>query len=557
MKILSFAWDTVTSISRRDYETLKLILSKDLIYPILSFDSRGYVLKIPIPCITDEGFYRLHGLYFDQDERSIPSIWKLFKASLYHAAFHAAYSNFKIYSDWARGKDLKTAIFSVSLVEDLQATMRGIKSWPGLKGDITYANYVSSQRLDYSRIEDESLRIACNILLGVWGIGVRAKNANYNELKASISSIRSMIEKSIAAKKEDREKMLIHAADIIYSEVKKGGLLREIPFFPYTEEHGRCEIFDSRLIANSIEINMVYPDFMVKQNEFDKVSIQEATEFFQYMRDSEERRKKIRQRYDDIIATTKLESLEFPAEDYAEFLRVRSSLAGPIKNIRDQLRLVKNVLDETYGHESGQVDTQAAMQVIASGNIRTDVFMRDEPIQKNEAWAILIDASKSTSSFSNEFKGIATCLAEVSNELIPVSDQWAIFSFNNSFQIIKDFSEEYSIESKARIGGIEQRNKTLLPDAMIVAYKALLSKPVDNRIMIVASDGYPAGYNGIDEKLVECVKKISSSGTLLMGIGIDSNAIKDYFNVNCVIGEPYQMMKSFVKSYLELSSSFN
>jgi hypothetical protein len=43
---------------------------------------------------------------------------------------------------------------------------------------------------------------------------------------------------------------------------------------------------------------------------------------------------------------------------------------------------------------------------------------------------------------------------------------------------------------------------------------------------------------------------------MLMGVGIDSHAIEEYFTVNCVVSSPFQMMKSFVKSYLELSSLF-
>ena len=196
------------------------------------------------------------------------------------------------------------------------------------------------------------------------------------------------------------------------------------------------------------------------------------------------------------------------------------------------------------------------MQVVASGEMRSDVFLRDEPIHKNEAWAILLDASKSTSGFSHEVRGISTCLAEVVKDLIPVQSQWGIFSFNNSIQIIKDFDEGYTSETKARIGGIQQRNVTLLPDAIKVAQSALSQQPVDTKVLVVASDGVPTGYNGIEDELVSTVKAVSNSGTFLMGLGIDSRAIEEYFTVNCVVSTPAQMMKSFVKSYLELSSLF-
>ena len=76
------------------------------------------------------------------------------------------------------------------------------------------------------------------------------------------------------------------------------------------------------------------------------------------------------------------------------------------------------------------------------------------------------------------------------------------------------------------------------------------------KIMVVVSDGYPSGYDGIEKKLISTIKEVSKSGILLMGIGVDSNAIKQYFAVNCVLSTPYELMKTFVKSYFELSYLF-
>ncbi|MEM0075594.1 MAG: VWA domain-containing protein [Conexivisphaerales archaeon] len=238
------------------------------------------------------------------------------------------------------------------------------------------------------------------------------------------------------------------------------------------------------------------------------------------------------------------------------FLRVRANLSGSIRNIRDQLRLVKNVLDETTGYESGQVDTQLAMQVIAGGTKRNDVFTREEVNYRSESWAILIDASKSISPFAQTAREVAVALAEVAKDLFPAYSNWGLYSFNSSFQVLKDFDEHYTIDAKARIGGIVQRNATLLPDALAVSYKLLASTPTEIKVMVVASDGNPTGYPGIEQAMVNTIKAISRSGILLMGVGIDSREIQNYFTVNCVVDSPYQMMKSFVKSYLQLSSMF-
>jgi hypothetical protein len=562
LNLLDYSWGLVTSIGQRDYESLKLLLEPDLTSPALTSDRKGMVLKIPIPKIGEKGFYTLHGLYFDQDEHSFSALWRLFRASLYHASLHAAYSDFKRYGSWARGKDLSATTFVVSLMEDFRITKKAASAWPGILSDLAFGNYISGLRAgDVERLSDPE-RFATKLLLNLWGVGSHAKGdeTEDSEVRDSAAAIRSAVDEGVANGKEFGDRFF-KAAEGAYSRLSSLGRLREIPYFPYTESHRESTIFENQVVeiedAKTLEQSALSTlGLSLASLNSDGTALDEAKEFLQSMKDSEAKLARVKEEYEQLISTTRLESVEFPKGDYAGYLRVRASLSGPIKNIRDQLRQVKNALDETAGHESGQIDTQAAIQVVASGNLRTDVFVREEPMAKSEAWAFLIDASKSTSSFSHEVKGIGTCLAEVAHELMPVQGSWAMYAFNNSLQVIKHFEENFGNESKARLGGIQQRNVTLLPDALTVANRALSAKPVDTRILVVASDGYPTGYRGIEDALVDSIKQVSKSGTLLMGLGIDSHALEEYFTVNCVVNSPYQMMKSFVRSYLELSSMF-
>jgi hypothetical protein len=562
LNLLDYSWGLVTSIGQRDYESLKLLLEPDLTSPVLASDRKGMVLKIPIPKLGDKGFYKLQGMYFDQDERSFAGLWRLFRASLYHASLHAAYSDFTQYAAWAKGKDLASMTFIVSLIEDFRITMKAATAWPGILSDLAYANYISALRVKEIERLSEPERFATKLLLSLWGVGSHAKGEEKedSEVRDAAAGIRSAVDEGVTSGREFREGFF-KAAESAYTSLTDRGRLREVPYFPHTEAHKDSTIFENQVVevedAKTIEQSALSTlGLSLASLNSDETALDEAKEFLQSMKDSEAKLSRLKEEYDQLISSTKLESVEFPKGDYAGYLRVRASLSGPIKNIRDQLRQVKNALDETQGHESGQIDTQAAIQVVASGNLRTDVFVREEPVAKSEAWAFLIDASKSTSSFAHEVKGIGTCLAEVAHELMPVQGSWAMYSFNNSLQIIKDFNETFGNENKARLGGIEQRNITLLPDALTVANRALSAKPVDTRILVVASDGYPTGYSGIEDALVTSIKQVSKSGTLLMGLGIDSHAVEDYFTVNCVVSSPYQMMKSFVKSYLELSSMF-
>lgn len=559
MNILDYSWSLVTSVGKRDYDTFRLILDKNLSTPALTADKAGMVLKLPVPRMDEKGFYNLQGLYFDADEHAWSSLWKLYRASLYHGALHAAYSDFRQYAAWAKDKDLKTATFIVSLLEDYRITKKAADEWPGIIPDIAYANYLSGLRIKNVDSIVGPERAATKILLELWGVnhGLRGDEEEDREVRRLASMARSAVDASVKGS-SGYSKELYEAADAIYGRLAKGSRLREVPAFPHTEAHGESSIFEGQVVETedprTLEMSALAAVGLGEQ--LAPQDDMEARDVFNALKSSDSKLRRIQDKYEKYVSGTRLNGIEYPSGDYANFMRIRSTLSGPIRNIRDQLRQVKNVLDETGGHESGQVDTQAAMQVVASGEMRSDVFLREEPIHKNEAWAILLDASKSTSAFSHEVRGISTCLAEVVKDLIPVQNQWAMFSFNNSLQIIKDFEEGYTSETKARIGGIQQRNITLLPDAIKVAQNVLAQQAVDTKVLVVASDGYPTGYSGIEEALVSTVKSVSNSGTFLMGLGIDSHAIEDYFTVNCVVSSPAQMMKSFVKSYLELSSLF-
>ncbi|MDG6940296.1 MAG: VWA domain-containing protein [Nitrososphaerota archaeon] len=563
MKVHEFIWDTVTSIAQKDYQQLRVLPDEDLLYPVLSKDGAGYVVKVPLPKLVKGEFYQLHGLYFDNDDQSVEHMWRVFKASLYHAALHAAYSDFARYAPWAKGKEPKTATFCVSLVEDYKVTFNAVKSWPGVVGDLAYANYVSSMRMgNIEEMTDPAQRYATKLLLTLWGFRRSDEPSEEDtEIDLLAARVASLVRESIRADPSAADRPLWDAAQAVYGSVTRLGALREVPFLAHMESHGPSRAFDSRLMDDpgaEARLKSVYDALgaATPTPEEEQASVNESREFFEMLADTREKASRVTGRLEDLMSLTRLQGVEFPKGDYGTFLRVRASLSGPIRNIRDQLRLAKNVADETAGHESGQVDMQMAMQVVASGNVRNDIFTREESVYKNESWAILIDASKSISPAAQTAAEVATCLSEVAKDLIPDKKQWGLYSFNNTFQVLKDFEEDYNVDTKARIGGIVQRNATLLPDALSMCHRLLASKPTDVKIMVVVSDGHPTGYSGIESQLVSTIKNITKTGVLLMGIGVDSRTIQDYFTVNCVVDSPYQMMKSFVKSYLQLSSMF-
>ncbi len=455
------------------------------------------------------------------------------------------------------------------MVEDVHIVTEARSKWAGVLPDLAYASYLSALRLaDPDEIDNSPLRMATKLLLSSAGVyrssGERLSREEDAEVAGIDERVRINVEEYVRDKSPEKKALLAKAAHEIYSAVSARGQLSETPSFPFTEAHGPCDLFDGKILEHDqgrgdslLRSALARVGLSEDPTPTDSIFLSEAQEVLTGTETSNVGTAKIRAYYEGLIAPTRLDGIEFPLGDYGSFMRVRSELAGPIKNVRDQLMMVKNVLDDVAGHDAGaQLDTQAVMQVMATQSDRTDVFEQLQPMYKDEAWVILIDASKSISTFAQETRGIATCLAEVATKLMRQRTQWAMLAFNNSIHVIKDFSENYGITTKARIGGLTQRSTTLLPDALQVAHKALGTREAGVRILVVVSDGYPSGYNDIDKKLISVIKGFGKSDIYLMGIGVDSGAIKQYFPVNCVLSTPYEMMKTFAKSYLELAYSF-
>jgi nitric oxide reductase activation protein len=198
---------------------------------------------------------------------------------------------------------------------------------------------------------------------------------------------------------------------------------------------------------------------------------------------------------------------------------------------------------------------QEAIQVIASKSQRTDVFVRDELQSREDAWAILIDSSHSLEFFTGEVRGIALCLSEVARDLFANQNAWGEFAFNDKFYIIKDFSENYTNRIRARVGGLEYGGMSYISDALLLASDALKRRTEEIKLLVVVSDFFPSGYVDAEERLTQCVKKIEKSGMGAIGIGVRSGAVKNYFRINCVVNNPYELMKKFVEAFFEFSST--
>lgn len=552
---------------------------------MLRKDENLHVIYLPEPRRVSNEQVLYQGMSLNTGNREhLNLLWSLFKASVLHLSVHAATSDFEIYRDWAKDKDLRLAAYVASVLEDagVRAYLRAF--WPSYIPDIATANAISRLKMKpTSLILEDSVRVMASVLSGfnLGEVKGAVSGKMREDVKQSVALLRGvenltyrkcLLEREEMKKGGERsgrvEKLLnrkrVDSADELYRGLSRYGLPSEVPSLPYTDAYGKNTVFDEKLIPTLEETEREMKTAMAafgcaKSDQTRNASNQvskgdEASDVFSMWQSSESAREKILRRYREIGAETHFRSVEFPEEDYNEYLRLRGDMAGPVRRILNKLKLVHNVDTEDFRREQGLLDLQAAIQVVASQSQRSDIFTLDEMQSREEAWAILVDASESLRTFRGHVEGILLSLAEVANDMILDQGAWGIYAFDDKFFVVKDFSEPYSTRVRARIAGLKLSGITYLPDGLVVAAEALKKHIEESKVLVVVSDGHPSGYENIEEKLVETVREIERTGIATIAIGIRSGRVDRYFSTHCTVENPYELMKKFVNAYLEYHS---
>jgi nitric oxide reductase activation protein len=217
--------------------------------------------------------------------------------------------------------------------------------------------------------------------------------------------------------------------------------------------------------------------------------------------------------------------------------------------------VAQDALDEDPGKEMGQLDLSAVIQVLASKKPATDVFMKDEYLSKSFAWTILLDVSESMRIKSEFARAVAICIAEATKELLMDSGSWTYFAFSDRFYVLKDASEGYSNRVRARLGGLQFGGLTLMPEAIQFAGNVLGKRFDEQRFLIVISDGWPYGYENIDAKLSKTINALQKKGVIIIGVGVETDKMKDFFKLSSVILDAKDLIRDFARIYVNASAA--
>jgi nitric oxide reductase activation protein len=280
----------------------------------------------------------------------------------------------------------------------------------------------------------------------------------------------------------------------------------------------------------------------------------EALQAFDSEIHEKDREEKILSKLNEYVAGTNFNSVDFPEEDYTQYLRIRTLLAGGSRRLLDSLRVAQDALDEDPGKEMGQLDLTAVIQAILSKKPATDVFVKDEYLSKSFAWSIIFDASASMRVKADFARALAIVVAEATKELLMDPGSWTLFAFSDRFYVLKDSSEAYTQKVRARIGGLRFQGLTYMPDAIRVAGQILAKRYDEQRFLIVISDGWPYGYSNMSEALKESIDTVQKKGIIVLGIGVETEKMGDLFKLSSPVYSQKDLIKRFSKIYTDSSA---
>ncbi|MFQ6073587.1 MAG: hypothetical protein ACE5KC_00060 [Candidatus Bathyarchaeia archaeon] len=564
---LEYAWSI---FPKKDQFETKLLIDPKLRQPTLSRDEVGFVIVLPEPVVhEDEEAISFLGYQFKVNQKGKLQVARLFRACVFHLGAHVAASNFEVYSKWEKQKDSRLAKFVESLVEDVKANAYILARHPNKLIDMAFANSLAFKRSkSLGKIWNPATRVMAATLLQA-NLGVAKGEIREEEQKTvsyvtkSLSQFKDKALESFAGEKVDLDNVGLEVVDDIYHALERYGPVLEAPSLPHTEQVGHCTLFPPYQVQPDDGAGDIFnkcltvlggetPRDESQQTMLQRALEAEASQVFDSWSREKDKEEKILGRYEELVLLTKFRSIGFPREDYTEYLRAKAKTKSSTRRLIDSLMVAFDALDEDPRKMYGVLDIQEVIQAIASETPKVDVFMRDENISKSYAWVILLDASRSMSPVSDDVRNFGICLAETAKELLVDPTSWGFYAFNNRFLILKDQTERYGPKTRARIGGLKFEGLTYMPDALRIAGELLKNRAENLRVITVLSDGWPYGYSEITAALADTLNSLEKADIVIIGVGVKSDRMKNFFRVNCNIRCMRDLSKTFSNLFLDV-----
>jgi len=124
--------------------------------------------------------------------------------------------------------------------------------------------------------------------------------------------------------------------------------------------------------------------------------------------------------------------------------------------------------------------------------------------------------------------------------------------------ILKGYDERINTEVRNRFGWLPNTNilrSNVDGECVEIAARRLLARKEAGKIMIVLSDGYPAAAGSradLESHLKGVVQEVSRAGVNVVGIGIESDAVKKFYPKNIVLNSVSELPNAVIKELRHL-----
>jgi hypothetical protein len=570
MGFVDYAW----SVSfQKDSMKLKIIVDSCLERPTLKPDNFGFTANLPAPHVLDDGQISFIGYKFSPDNNGKAKIGRMFRASVLHITTHTL---MPLPKERIAPQALSESIigtFAQTLLKDTYVNAYIQARHPDRFVDLAYANALSFSKIKPAeRIFNPATRIMTALLskanIGmVKGVLSPEEEKTVNELNTKLMQLKETFLLSLAGEQISLEEMFDEHVNEITEALDSFGPFLEAPSLPHTEQTGKCSVFTETEMPTDLEVERVFRKSIemlggiaTSEGSIDsnwrREQEVEALQAFDSEQHQEMQREKVLSRIKQYATETRFKSVDFPGEDFTQYLRAKLFLQGGSRRLLDSLRVAQDALDEDPGKELGQLDLTSVIQALASKKPATDVFFKDEYLSKSFAWSIILDVSASMQVKGEYVRAMAICVAEATKELLMDPGSWTLFAFSDRFYILKDSTEAYTRRVRGRIGGLKFGGLTYMPDAIKLAGQILTKRYDEQRVLVVISDGLPYGYPDIPLALAESINTLIKKGVIVIGVGIETDRMKDFFKLSASVYTQKDLIKRFAKIFVDASAAW-
>ena len=566
MGFIDYAW---TISLQKDNTKVRIMQDDSLTQPILFSDNFGFTIKIPAVRMLDDGTVTYLGHKFPGNNSGKAKLGRLFRASILHLTVHtlAPFSKDRIVPN---EKDPITVAYAKSLINDVYVNAYIYAWYPDRFFDLAYANTLAYAKIKPSeRIITISTKLMTALLTQL-NVGSFKGSPGAEEekvvvkIQAELAAIKDAILGSIAGDDVKMDQLFDDKVKSIVGMLEPFGPFLEVPTLRHNESRGRCSIyreteevqedFEGLFVQSLMALGGDVPTVDHIEQLWRPEQEAEALQAFNSDHYQKQREEKIISKLMPYLGWTRFRGVSFPEEDYTQYLRARSLVQGTSRRLLDILRSAFNYLDEDPRQEMGQLDLPAVIQSLAAQKPATDVFLLDEYLKPNFAWSLIVDVSHSMQVKGEFGRALAISVGEAARELMTDPTSWTFFAFSDQLYILKDSTEAYSKRVRARIGGLKFDGLTFIPDAITIAGKMLAKRFEEQRILVVISDGWPYGYANMPLSLTECVNDLIRKGVIVIGIGVETERMKNFFHLHASIYTPKDIVKKLGNAYVEASS---